>query len=474
MVEAVFTDSSSDIYNTLKVKEEKKDESERNNTSLEDNIAHIITLSKTPNILPRYYTSITKLDLYQANLTSLPKSLHESLPNLSILFCMKNNFKIVPEVIGKCQNLQMVSFKSNNIKIIEPNALQKQMRWLILTDNHIQYLPSTVGRCSKLQKLMLSGNSLIELPSEISKCTNLELIRLASNKLVKPPFDLLRLPNLSWIALSDNPFLNNNIYVNSAIHQLIVNVDPRLDDPDKALSELGRGASGITRRYNLTPSQGNNNNNNEEEEVAVKEYYSNITSDGNPQEERLISMVASSLGCESLVNVIGQTNKGNLIMELLTNYKVFANPPSLESCSRDIYDDNDSLSTSKALNMMHQLLHTLMKLHEKGINHGDFYGHNILVSTNDDDNNRIWLTDFGAAFFYDATSEFGNLLQRVERRAFGHLVREIADLIVVKNKEDLKVQSKLYEFSCVCVDVSFAELYQNFVACEDFSAVGQM
>ena len=40
--------------------------------------------------------------------------------------------------------------------------------------------------------------------------------------------------------------------------------------------------------------------------IAVKEYFSTITSDGNPHEERKVSMVASSLGCQALIDVLGQ------------------------------------------------------------------------------------------------------------------------------------------------------------------------
>jgi len=319
-------------------------------------------------------------------------------------------------------------------------------------------LPNTIGRCTRLQKCMLSGNLLKELPSEMSKCTNLELIRLASNKLVDPPLELLRLPRLSWVALSDNPFLTKSPDIDMDTHKLDINSDPRLDNPNEALFELGRGASGITRRYTLT--DGN-------EDVAIKEYYSNVTSDGNPQEERQISMIASSLDCPSLVKVLGQTNKGNLIMELLTDYKVFANPPSLQSCSRDCYDENHSLSSEQASSMVNQLLCTLRKLHEKGITHGDFYGHNILVSTKTDDS-HVWLTDFGAAFFYDRTSEFGDLIQMVERRAFSHLVYEIADLV----DDDTEVKAKLYEFSKMCVEFTFEQLYEKFL--NEHFALGQI
>ena len=83
----------------------------------------------------------------------------------------------------------MVSFKLNSITSIDPEALQPQLQWLILTGNKLMSIPDTIGRCSKLQKLMLSGNKLTELPPSISKCTNLELVRLACNELTVLSFD---------------------------------------------------------------------------------------------------------------------------------------------------------------------------------------------------------------------------------------------------------------------------------------------
>ena len=78
----------------------------------------------------------------------------------------------------------MVSFKSNRLQTIHPQALGPQMRWLILTDNCLESIPAEIGQCTKLQKLMLAGNRIQSLPASISRCTNLELVRLASNCLV--------------------------------------------------------------------------------------------------------------------------------------------------------------------------------------------------------------------------------------------------------------------------------------------------
>jgi Leucine-rich repeat (LRR) protein len=128
-------------------------------------------------------STLTKLNLPGCNLSSLPSDLPRLVPNLSILFCPKNSFEELPALIGQCPKLQMVSFKDNGMKRIHPEALQPQLRWLILTGNAIETIPETIGRCGMLQKLMLSGNSLKALPESIDQLKNLELIRLACNEL---------------------------------------------------------------------------------------------------------------------------------------------------------------------------------------------------------------------------------------------------------------------------------------------------
>jgi hypothetical protein len=418
-------------------------------------------------------TEITKLDLFNTNISSLPSNLPTYLPNLSVLFCMKNKFTTVPAVIGQCPKLQMVSFKSNNIREIHPDALNSQLRWLILTDNQLTSIPSTIGKCIHLQKCMLSGNCLESLPLEIANCHNLELIRLASNRLKEPPMSLLNLPKLSWVAFSGNPFLFQHCGSSGAQVQkttwekhsvpLKEFSHEELDDPSKGI-ELGMGASGITRKYTLKTLKCNFDNVDDDEnvkesvDVAVKEYYSTMTSDGNPQEERKISMIASSLGCQSLIKVLGQTKKGSLVMELLTDYKVLAGPPSMETCSRDVYDEGMKISVKRAASMVEHLLYALMKLHEQGICHGDFYGHNILISNVYED--RVWLTDFGAAFLYDEKSQYGKLVEAIERRAFGHLIREICDL-VESDGDDGNFRRNLEDLATLCAQKTFHQLYHD-------------
>jgi hypothetical protein len=372
---------------------------------------------------PLSLTNISKLDLSNCNLSTLPAGLPEAVPNLSVLFLSKNRFREMPAVIGQCSKLQMIAFKDNGMESIHPDALQSQLRWLILTDNKLRTLPEEIGRCSLLQKLMLSGNQLEQLPESIAKCTKLELIRLATNQLREPPTSLLQLPSLAWVALSDNPFLAHlNVRAESSLGFAQLNLEPLtlLEGVDELEGdELGRGAGGVTRRVDWNGQT-----------VAVKTYNGVITSDGLPEQERLISCAASALMCDCLITVLGETGSGSLVMEYLHQFSPLAGPPSFDTCSRDVYpnDGSSQLIWDHAETLVSGLLDALTKLHAVGICHGDFYGHNILCS--DDDATKVKLSDFGAAFFYDRQSHYGSMLETVELRAFAILVEEVHALLI--------------------------------------------
>lgn len=361
------------------------------------------------------WSDITKLDLSDCGISSLPDSFAILLSNLSVLFLSNNKFTEMPEIIGKCKNLQMVAFKDNGMVSIHPEALQPQLRWLILTNNMLTEIPDTIGRCVQLQKCMLSGNRLTKLPDAVVQLHRLELIRLASNRLSEPPLSLLELPQLRWVALGDNPFLDSVEPLSLPAAKVIAGLD------EGSGTVLGQGAGGTTRAVRY-----------EGRTVAVKVYGGAMTSDGLPATERNISWAASQLDSPALIRVWGECEStGSLVMEYLEHYSALAAPPSWESCSRDVYGGHDSpcpaLSWEEASNLVTVLLEALALLHRSGITHGDFYGHNILVQRSN--LKHVRLSDFGAAFFYDPKSAYGRLLHTIELRAFAVLVEEVTSLL---------------------------------------------
>jgi hypothetical protein len=346
--------------------------------------------------------SLEVLDLTGNRLSDLPDDLPR-LKKLRLLFCSDNEFRHLPLVLAECPALSMIGFKSNRIE--EVAALPPTLRWLILTDNRIERLPASIGRCPPLQKLMLAGNRLSALPDEMAACTNLELVRLAANRFEALPDWLLELPKLAWLAFAGNPLCR----------------DPEVDAPavdwaDLALEEkLGEGASGIIHRATRI-SDGR--------PVAVKVFKGAMTSDGLPARERAACLSAGDH--PNLIPVLGDLaahpdGSPGLVMDLVgTEFSSLAGPPSLETCSRDVYPPNARFSPPVVRSIALGMASAAAALHAKGLMHGDFYGHNVLWNPDGD----CRLGDFGAASFYPPGEP---AYERIEVLAFGRLLAELLD-----------------------------------------------
>lgn len=353
------------------------------------------------------------LDLSGNALTALPDDLPR-LHKLRILFCSNNHFDHLPEVLGQCPQLSMVGFKANRIATVSAAALPVSLRWLILTDNRIGKLPPELGYCTQLQKLMLAGNQLQHLPEEMVRCARLELLRISANHFASLPDWLFNLPRLSWLAFAGNPFCADS---ESAV--LKQNPISRITWNELELEQkLGEGASGVIHRARRRGAS--------EQQVAVKLFKGALTSDGLPLSEMAACISAGDH--PNLIEVLGKIDDhpegGNgLVMSLIeAGYANLAGPPSLESCSRDIYRPETRFTLNAVLNIASDIASVARHLHARGIMHGDLYAHNILHN----DQGHALLGDFGAASFFALSDEAGaQALQRVEVRAFGCLLEEL-------------------------------------------------
>lgn len=360
--------------------------------------------------------SLEILNLSGNALTDLPDDLHR-LHRLRVIFCSDNRFTELPEALGACPHLEMVGFKANKIRHVSAAALPKKLRWLILTDNEISELPGELGSCTRLQKLMLAGNQLQDLPSQMTACTQLELLRIAANRFAEIPDWLLSLPRLAWLAYAGNPYGNAN-EVAAMCGQPIEHIawhSLELQQP------LGEGASGVIYRANrqvadnIVP-------------VAVKVFKGSVTSDGLPSSEKSACIAAGEH--PGLIPVAGRIsghpeNTPGLVMSLIDpSFVRLAAPPSLESCTRDIYSTETRFTPASALRIALRIAAVASHLHARGVMHGDLYAHNILWNMHDD----CLLGDFGAASFvpqHEAST--ATRLQQIEVRAFGCLLEELLE-----------------------------------------------
>ena len=369
-------------------------------------------LTELPPEILTLAESLEILNLSNNRLTDLPDWLPE-LKKLRVVFCSNNPFRHVPEILGQCPVLDMIGFKSCQIETVSAAALPPRLRWLILTDNRLTTVPPELGSRSRLQKLMLSGNRLTTLPVELSQCRKLELLRLAANQFTSFPDWLWDLPLLAWVAVAGNPCTEIPASPDKPIREIAwsqLTIGPL----------LGEGASGLIYQAAWTLEAGQT-----QLQVAVKLFKSAMTSDGLPASEMAACLAVG--GHPQCVGAIGKItghpdDVDGLVMSLLASgYRPLAGPPSLESCTRDIYAPDARFSAQQALRLITNITTAAAHVYSLGFLHGDLYAHNVLHSSD----GGALLSDFGAASSHPQGTAYK--IERIEVRAAGILMQEILD-----------------------------------------------
>lgn len=358
--------------------------------------------------------SLEILDLSGNALSSLPDDLPR-LHKLRVLFCSNNQFSELPAVLGQCAQLSMVGFKANQIRSVPDPSLPAALRWLILTDNQIEALPASIGHCTQLQKLMLAGNRLSALPVELAACHQLELLRISANRLTELPTWLLELPRLAWLAYGGNPFCTPR-------EAAALTATPLASIAWDGLQRehlLGEGASGVIYQARWQSEIG-------PQAVALKLFKGAVTSDGLPQSE--ISACLHAGRHAQLIPVLGQvldhpSGARSMVMSLIDPvFRNLAGPPSLASCTRDVYPQAARFDLGTLLRLARGIASAARHLHAQGLMHGDLYAHNILHNGQ----GAALLGDFGAASFLSLQDQGeAQALQRLEVRAFACLLEEL-------------------------------------------------
>ncbi|NAZ44923.1 protein kinase [Vibrio toranzoniae] len=369
--------------------------------------------------------SLEILDLSGNQLSDLPQELTQ-LTNLRIIFASNNLFTHLPDVLGSLPKLEMVGFKTNQIKTVSEESLPAQLRWLILTDNAIEVLPNSLGERPRLQKLALAGNQLRALPESMEKLSNLELVRLSANQLTEFPEFLIKLPKLAWLAFAGNPFCKHPSSLDSV---------PAVSSQCYSLNQvLGQGASGVISHANWL-----NSDFDFPQEVAVKVFKGEVTSDGYPHDELEACLQAGHHS--NLVKSIAQVDESDylaLVMELIpSSYYNLGLPPTLESCTRDTFNEGFELPIAQIDNIVTQMVDVFNHLHDNKVCHGDLYAHNTLVN----EQGQMIFGDFGAATIYGyLTEEQQQGIRRIEARALNYFIE---DLLTVCAASD--INSELYK-----------------------------
>jgi len=366
-------------------------------------------LTELPQEIFELADTLEVLNLSGNCLRDLPHQLSQ-LHKLQVLFASDNDFEVLPDVLGDCRALQMVGFKANRIVAVPAAALPPALRWLTLTDNALTHLPTELGQRPALQKLMLAGNRLQALPESLQGARRLELLRVSANRLTTVPAWLTELPRLSWLALAGNAM----DWVRPAVSEL-----PGMAWHDLTHGPLlGEGASGHI--YQVQASAWSL-------PLALKLFKGEVTSDGLPEDEWAACLAAGQhpVLITPVARLTGHPAQAQgLLMPLIPAAHVnLAGPPSLQSCTRDVYPPGFQLSATLALGIASDVAGAVAHLHQCGVMHGDLYAHNIMI---DPLHGLARLGDFGAATrLPTAHRALRQSLLALEVRALGCLLQEL-------------------------------------------------
>jgi len=205
-----------------------------------------------------------------------------------------------------------------------------------------------------------------------------------------------------------------------------------------------------------------------------------VTSDGSPIDEMNACITAGQHPnlIDSIGKIEGHPDKRGLVLELIPpHYKTLGLPPSLDSCTRDVFPPSTVFSLSQCKRILFSIASAAAHLHERGIAHGDVYAHNILHSPS----GHALLGDFGAATIYRKENEHADALERMEVFAFGHLIEDLLGLVErrvgregedVWDEKDARAIEELNELHYLCMFPVVSQRPAFKKVCEILGAIG--
>lgn len=165
----------------------------------------------------KIYTSLTEakkepLKVYRLNLSHLPT---DSFPidlspfkNLWYLCLNDDHLEYIPSSVGDLQNLRVLELNGDDFKALPPEfAKLKNLEELYLNVNKKIDLTANVKLLSglpKLKVLHLEGDGLTKLPPNFTKLTHLEKLYLNNNVLTQVPPELNSIKSLKYVDMHNN------------------------------------------------------------------------------------------------------------------------------------------------------------------------------------------------------------------------------------------------------------------------------
>jgi len=145
---------------------------------------------------------MTKLDLYNNRLTSLPVEFGK-LTCLSDLSLTANKFTILPLCICQLQNLTVLRMDYNQLNSLPPEIVKiKTIKRLDVDGNQLNNLPPEIGKLINLNGLNIARNQIEKIPAEIGELQKLIYFNCRGNSLTKFPPEIKKMTNLRRLIIN--------------------------------------------------------------------------------------------------------------------------------------------------------------------------------------------------------------------------------------------------------------------------------
>ena len=281
------------------------------------------------------------------------------------------------EIYELAETLEILDLSDNQLsELPEDFACLRQLKVLFLQNNHFSGTPVVLADCQNLELVDFRHNQIVEIP-EHSLPPSVRSLVLTKNKITKLPGSMRELKNLQKLMLADNQLthLPDSLQQSRALQQISLSANQLASLPD-FLFQLPKLAW--------------------------------LAFSGNPF-------------CAAPVE-IDLEHSGLLSGLKPDDFSKLGDPPTLQSCTRDHFDDDFMVTVAAAHKIAMSVVEVMLHLLAKGVCHGSLYAHNILTNADAD----ILLSDFGSASNYASLSSVNAAaMQAIEVRAFGCLLEDL-------------------------------------------------
>eukprot|EP00249_Psilotum_nudum_P013002 c24096_g2_i2 orf=674-1474(-) len=148
--------------------------------------------------------SVRTLDATHNRLVDLPVEI-SGLVNLQRLMLSENQLQRLPSTLGRLQSLKVLTLDENRLTTLPDElGLLVRLERLSISRNSVSSLPSIIGSLRNLTLLNVSHNRLRYLPESLGSCFSLEELLANDNMMEELPLSLCSLSHLKSLGLDNN------------------------------------------------------------------------------------------------------------------------------------------------------------------------------------------------------------------------------------------------------------------------------